>query len=67
MQTSPQKPQGKKRKWPFIVLGAVAVLAVAIPFIVLGVSKLFTAQESAVRSIDRGGPDQEQRCADSPL
>ena len=67
METSPQKPQAKKRKWPFIVLGAVVVLAVAIPFIVLGVSKLFTAQESAVRSeweIDAGeviGTNAEQR------
>lgn len=54
METSP-KP--KRRKWPFIVLAVVVVLAVAVPLIVLAVSKAFTAQESVVRSdwqIDAG-------------
>ena len=32
-----------------------------------GTFRLNYDQESAVRSIDRGGPDQEQRCAESPL
>ena len=54
METSP-KPQ--RRKWPLIVLAVVVVLAVAVPLIVLAVSKAFTAQESVVRSdwqIDAG-------------
>lgn len=65
MEPTTQKP--RKKKWPLIVLAVVAVLAVATPFVVLGVSKLFTAQESVVRSeweIDAGeviGRNDEQR------
>ena len=65
MEPTTQNP--RKKKWPLIVLAVVAVLAVATPFVVLGVSKLFTAQESVVRSeweIDAGeviGRNDEQR------
>ena len=55
MEPTTQNP--RKKKWPLIVLAVVAVLAVATQFVVLGVSKLFTAQESVVRSeweIDAG-------------
>ena len=41
MEPTTQNP--RKKKWPLIVLAVVAVLAVATPFVVLGVSKLFTA------------------------
>ena len=52
-----QTPKPRRRKWPLILLAVLLVLAVAVPLIVLAVSKAFTAQESVVRSdwqIDAG-------------
>ena len=52
-----QAPKPRRRKWLLILLAVLLVLAVAVPLIVLAVSKAFTAQESVVRSdwqIDAG-------------
>ena len=52
-----QTPKPRRRKWLLILLAVLLVLAVAVPLIVLAVSKAFTAQESVVRSdwqIDAG-------------
>ncbi len=45
-----QTPKPRRRKWLLILLAVLLVLAVAVPLIVLAVSKAFTAQESVVRS-----------------